>query len=95
MSYLLDLTLVWEAWAILGLILIVIDVLYDGAGNILAAGAACFIMSGLIGISRLVDLEFIETWETAFVVYAVSLVPAVVIIRYLRPRNQRPDINKY
>ena len=52
-------------------------------------------MSGLIDVSKLLDFEFIETWEISIVAYAVALIPAVVVVRYLRPRSQGLDIDKY
>jgi membrane-bound ClpP family serine protease len=94
-SQLLHLTISWEAWAILGLVLIMFDIFFVGSGNVLAAGIACFIMSALIGASKLAGFEIITTWEIATAGYVVALVPAVIAVRYLRPKDPGPDINNY
>ncbi len=85
----------WEAWAILGIALIVIDIFVDGTGNVLAAGAACFIVSAINGISVLGGVKIIESWHVAAIVYVLALVVSVFLVRWLRPKKAGPDINEY
>ncbi|MGH6815676.1 MAG: hypothetical protein ACREC6_08225 [Hyphomicrobiaceae bacterium] len=86
----------WETWAIAGLVLVILDLLVGGSGNIIALGCACFLMSGLAVLSRMTGLVLIGDWKVAAVEFAAFAAAAVFILRrWSRPPPSDKDVNIY
>ena len=88
-----------EAWVILGILLILLDVIL-GLDVILPIGVAALILAGLIFAQQNMWIEeplAINTWRGVLILFAALSIVSIGIIRFVfqRSRKSKPDINEY
>ena len=90
----------FEAWIILGLILIIVDILIGFGTIILPVGVGALLVAALLyGESRLFFGEIIlfPSWRAVLIWFAGLSILSVGLIRFMfqRSRKNGTDINKY
>lgn len=85
----------WELWAAAGLVLVVLDLVVGGSGNIIAFGVACFLMSMLAAAGQATGVPLVPGWKAAALEFAIAAALAVVGVRMLWNKGTDHDVNKY
>ena len=84
-----------EFWAILGAVLICLEI-FDGHGIAVSFGISAFIMSGMIFLTELYQIHIVPSWPFALLEYAIISLVLAHFVRKLRIfRGDTPDINDY
>ena len=90
----------FEAWIILGIILIIVDILVGFDMIILPVGVAALLLAALLyGESQLLfgEIDLFPSWRVVLVWFSGLSILSVTLIRFVfqRSRKNGTDINKY
>lgn len=89
-----------EAWIILGILLVMLDLMIGFEFFILPVGMAAIIVAGLIYAQANLwfgDAIIFSTWKGILIWFAILSVASVGIIKvfFQKSKNDQPDINQY
>jgi membrane protein implicated in regulation of membrane protease activity len=89
-----------EAWVILGIVLVTLDLMIGFAFFVLPVGIAAVILGAMIYAQANLwfgDVIIFETWKAILIWFAgLSLASIGIIKLFIRkPKDEEPDINQY